>query len=87
MIDFSIHLYMAWIFFCPRSLLLTEDTWKTVLESEGFRYVSFMAEQSHQLGQQIIAAESNGVVRQKKRTGAEEDPSHIQMNVKCEYIL
>ncbi|WP_187959429.1 class I SAM-dependent methyltransferase, partial [Bacillus mojavensis] len=42
---------------CPG---LYADTWKMVLESEGFRYVSFMAEQSHQLGQQSIAAESNG---------------------------
>ncbi|MGF2819215.1 beta-ketoacyl synthase N-terminal-like domain-containing protein [Bacillus subtilis] len=67
---------------CPG---LYPDTWKTVLESEGFRYVSFMAEQSHQLGQQIIAAESNGVVRQKKRTGAEEDPSHIQMNAEIDH--
>ncbi|TXF91586.1 hypothetical protein FU323_11690, partial [Lactobacillus delbrueckii subsp. bulgaricus] len=41
--------------------------------------------QSHQLGQQIIAAESNGVVRQKKRTEAEEDPSHIQMNAEIDH--
>lgn len=67
---------------CPG---LYPDTWKMVLESEGFRYVSFMAEQSHQLGQQIIAAESNGVVRQKKRTEAEEDPSHIQMNAEIDH--
>ncbi|MCY8472948.1 beta-ketoacyl synthase N-terminal-like domain-containing protein [Bacillus halotolerans] len=50
---------------CPG---LYPDSWKMVLESEGFRYVSFMAEQSHQLGQQIIAAESDGIVRQKTRT-------------------
>ncbi|PTU27759.1 polyketide synthase [Bacillus subtilis] len=62
---------------CPG---LYPDTWKMVLESEGFRYVSFMAEQSHQLGQQVIAAESNGVVRQKKRTETGADQSHIQIN-------
>ncbi|MBU2659023.1 beta-ketoacyl synthase N-terminal-like domain-containing protein [Bacillus cabrialesii] len=62
---------------CPG---LYPDTWKTVLESEGFRYVSFMAEQSHQLGQQIIAAESNGVVRQKKKNEMEEDEGPLQIN-------
>ncbi|MER0466096.1 beta-ketoacyl synthase N-terminal-like domain-containing protein [Bacillus cabrialesii subsp. cabrialesii] len=62
---------------CPG---LYPDTWKTVLESEGFRYVSFMAEQSHQLGQQIIAAESNGIVRQKKKNEMEEDAGPLQMN-------
>ncbi|KAA6449525.1 beta-ketoacyl synthase N-terminal-like domain-containing protein [Bacillus swezeyi] len=62
---------------CPG---LYPDTWKMVLESEGFRYVSFMAEQSHQLGQQIIAAESDGIVRQKMRTvqATEEIKDHRQ---------
>lgn len=62
---------------CPG---LYPDTWKMALESEGYRYVSFIAEQSHQLGQQIIVAESDGVVRQKKRTETEEDADSIQMN-------
>ncbi|MCI4170957.1 hypothetical protein, partial [Bacillus spizizenii] len=49
-------------------------------ESDGYRYVSFMAEQSHQLGQKIIAAESDGVVRQKKRTESAEYTGPTQMN-------
>ncbi|TYS11709.1 methyltransferase [Bacillus subtilis] len=61
---------------CPG---LYPDTWEMVLESEGYRHVSFMAEQSHQLGQQIIAAESNGVVRQKKKTEIE-DTAHLQID-------
>ncbi|WP_445429502.1 beta-ketoacyl synthase N-terminal-like domain-containing protein [Bacillus atrophaeus] len=48
---------------CPG---LYPEMWQKVLEGEGFRYVSFMAEESHQLGQQIVAAESDGVVRQKQ---------------------
>ncbi|UUZ86838.1 SDR family NAD(P)-dependent oxidoreductase [Paenibacillus sp. P26] len=45
---------------CPG---LTPETWQEVLESEGYRSVYFPAEEAHELGQQIIAAESNGVVR------------------------
>ncbi|MGG0025446.1 beta-ketoacyl synthase N-terminal-like domain-containing protein [Bacillus inaquosorum] len=67
---------------CPG---LYPDTWKMVLESEGYRYVSFMAEQSHQLGQQIIAAESNGVVRQKKKTETEEDTGHLQIDAEKDH--
>ncbi len=44
---------------------LDPETWQTVLESEGFRSVFFPAEEAHDLGQQIIVAESDGVVRQK----------------------
>lgn len=45
---------------CPG---LYPDTWQKVLEEEGFRSVLFPAEASHDLGQQIIAAESDGVIR------------------------
>ncbi|EGD45652.1 Beta-ketoacyl synthase, partial [Ruminiclostridium papyrosolvens DSM 2782] len=48
---------------CPG---LSPQTWKAVLESEGFRSVFFPVEEAGALGQQIIAAESNGVVRQKQ---------------------
>ncbi|SFS42389.1 SDR family NAD(P)-dependent oxidoreductase [Marininema halotolerans] len=44
---------------CPG---LYPDVWKNVMESEGFRSVFFPAEESHDLGQQIVVAESDGVV-------------------------
>ncbi|MCY9060206.1 SDR family NAD(P)-dependent oxidoreductase, partial [Bacillus inaquosorum] len=48
---------------CPG---LYPETWQKVLEEGGFRSVLFPAEASHNLGQQIIAAESDGVIRLKK---------------------
>jgi len=45
---------------CPG---LWPETWKAVLESEGFESVFFPVQGAHDLGQQIIAAESDGVVR------------------------
>ncbi len=45
---------------------LTMDTWKRVLEEEGFRGVSFPARDAQGLGQQIIVAESDGIIRQKQ---------------------
>lgn len=47
---------------CPG---LYPDTWKMLLESEGFRSVFFTIQQAHEFGQQVIAAESDGIVRQK----------------------
>ena len=49
---------------CPG---LYPEKWKSVLESEGFRSVSYPAMTDHGLGQTIIAAESDGVVRQKQK--------------------
>ncbi len=51
---------------CPG---LYPETWYRVLESEGFRDITFMAEEEHELGQQIIVAESDGVIRQKQHRG------------------
>jgi len=45
---------------------LYPETWKQVLEQEGFSAVLFPAPDAHVLGQQIIVAESDGVVRQQK---------------------
>ncbi|HWP96053.1 MAG TPA: SDR family NAD(P)-dependent oxidoreductase, partial [Syntrophomonadaceae bacterium] len=47
---------------CPG---LYPETWRVVLESEGFQSI-FPAQEAHKLGQQIIVAESDGVVRQKQ---------------------
>lgn len=48
---------------CPA---LYPETWKRLLEEEGFRSVYFQAKKSHRLGLQTIIAESDGIVRQKR---------------------
>lgn len=49
---------------CPG---LSPETWKEILEGEGFRSVLFPAQEAHELGQQVIVAESDGVIRQKQK--------------------
>lgn len=49
---------------CPG---LAAETWRTVLGSEGFGTLLFPASGAHELGQQIIAAVSDGVVRQQRQ--------------------
>ncbi|MBT5709351.1 MAG: methyltransferase, partial [Verrucomicrobia bacterium] len=49
----------------PGSPGLYPDSWNRVLKEVGFETVFFPAEASHVLGQQIILAESNGIVRQE----------------------
>ena len=48
----------------PGSPGLTPDKWAQVLAEEGFDAIAFPAAQSHQFGQQVIAARSDGWVRQ-----------------------
>jgi acyl transferase domain-containing protein/non-ribosomal peptide synthetase component F/SAM-dependent methyltransferase len=48
----------------PGSPALRPATWARVLQAEGFAPVQQMAPQAHPLGQQIILAHSDGVVRQ-----------------------
>ncbi|HEU5133667.1 MAG TPA: SDR family NAD(P)-dependent oxidoreductase [Steroidobacteraceae bacterium] len=48
----------------PGSPGLTPDKWAQVLAEEGFDAIAFPAPQSHQFGQQVIAARSDGWVRQ-----------------------
>ncbi|MGO4790098.1 SDR family NAD(P)-dependent oxidoreductase [Paenibacillus sp. 2KB_20] len=50
----------------PGSPGLYPETWKDVLESEGYEAIFFPAKESHEWGQQIIAASSNGVFRVKQ---------------------
>ena len=50
----------------PGSPGLYPETWRRVLSEEGFESVFFPAKKGHQLGQQIIVAQSNGIVRQKQ---------------------
>ncbi|MEV5432441.1 SDR family NAD(P)-dependent oxidoreductase [Streptomyces sp. NPDC052701] len=49
---------------------LSPDTWEEVLDDEGFDSVSFPARRLHELGYQVIAAESDGVVRQAAQEAA-----------------
>ena len=46
---------------CPA---LSAQGWQTVLRQEGFREVAFPARRGHGLGQQVIAATSDGMARQ-----------------------
>ncbi|WP_440217107.1 SDR family NAD(P)-dependent oxidoreductase [Chromobacterium piscinae] len=52
----------------PGSPALSPSMWKAVLEMEGFRSVFFAVESLHDLGQQIVVAESDGIVRQRLET-------------------
>ncbi|MEJ2416447.1 MAG: SDR family NAD(P)-dependent oxidoreductase, partial [Exilibacterium sp.] len=58
----------------PGSPLLSPQSWKAVLESEGF-HTEFPAQSVHTLGHQIIIAESDGVVRQRQASPVENDSS------------
>jgi polyketide synthase PksM len=44
---------------------LSPESWHRVLAGEGFESIVFPAQTSHDIGQQIIVAYSNGVIRQK----------------------
>jgi polyketide synthase PksM len=47
---------------CPG---LSPESWRRVLEEVGFREVLFPASEAHEAGQQIVAAQSDGIVRQR----------------------
>jgi polyketide synthase PksM len=49
----------------PGSPGLTPEKWNEVLSEEGFESIYFPASKRHQFGQQVIAARSNGKVRQR----------------------
>ncbi|MFH8346373.1 SDR family NAD(P)-dependent oxidoreductase [Streptomyces sp. NPDC018045] len=49
----------------PGSPALSPESWRDVLHGEGFPEVVFVLPQARQLGQQIIAAESDGIARQR----------------------
>ena len=56
----------------PGTPVLAPETWQRVLEEEGFHSIFFPASASHTKGQQIVVAQSDGVIRQtrKKKTDA-----------------
>ena len=49
----------------PGSPGLTPEKWQEILAEEGFESISFPAREAHKFGQQIIAASSNGWIRQQ----------------------
>ncbi|NVO09903.1 MAG: polyketide synthase dehydratase domain-containing protein, partial [Bacteroidales bacterium] len=49
----------------PGSPGLTPQKWKEVMEEVGFESVFFPAEKAHRFGHQVIAASSDGLVRQR----------------------
>ncbi|AQW31032.1 SDR family NAD(P)-dependent oxidoreductase [Ralstonia syzygii subsp. celebesensis] len=55
----------------PGGPALAPKQWKEVLESEGYRHVHYPSLADHDLGQQIVIAESNGVIWQDRRSEAE----------------
>ncbi|MCZ8519622.1 MULTISPECIES: SDR family NAD(P)-dependent oxidoreductase [Paenibacillus] len=55
----------------PGSPGLYPDAWRRVLEAEGFSPVLFPAQDAHDMGQQIIAAGSSGVVRTQVKAAKE----------------
>jgi polyketide synthase PksM len=59
----------------PGSPGLSTDKWREILAEEGFESIFFPALEAHKLGQQIVAASSNGWVRQSKGKRAPLQPS------------
>ncbi|WP_338862076.1 amino acid adenylation domain-containing protein [Mycetohabitans rhizoxinica] len=55
----------------PGGPALAPKQWKQVLESEGYRQVYYPALADHDLGQQIVIAESNGVIWQDRHSDVE----------------
>ncbi|WP_433589367.1 SDR family NAD(P)-dependent oxidoreductase [Candidatus Profftella armatura] len=49
----------------PDSPILCSKNWYKILSQEGFNTILFPAENTHNLGQQIIIAKSNGIIKQK----------------------
>ncbi|WP_220025472.1 SDR family NAD(P)-dependent oxidoreductase [Paenibacillus sp. S02] len=60
----------------PGSPGLYPESWRKVLEMEGFRSVFFPAQEAHDIGQQIIVAESDGLILNKQ------EPEHDKSQMK-----
>jgi polyketide synthase PksN len=68
---------------CPG---LSSESWKRVLKSEGFRTTFFPVPQAHELGQQIIVAESDGAVLQKLERKADVTPMTMKQSLKMKVL-
>ncbi|MEH6633683.1 MAG: SDR family NAD(P)-dependent oxidoreductase [Halopseudomonas aestusnigri] len=65
----------------PGSPALASETWMRVLNSEGFRNVSFPLDDHHGLGQQLVIAESDGVVSLSKGVAVERTSNQVEQEV------
>jgi 3-oxoacyl-(acyl-carrier-protein) synthase/thioesterase domain-containing protein/SAM-dependent methyltransferase/acyl carrier protein len=63
----------------PGSPLLSVAGWQRVLAEAGFRAVTLPARAAHDLGQQIIVAESDGVIRQATARPRESAPEQAPL--------
>ena len=50
----------------PGSPVLSSEMWQKLLEQEGFNPVIFPVKETYSMGQQILTAISNGIIRQKQ---------------------
>ncbi|NOU16651.1 MAG: SDR family NAD(P)-dependent oxidoreductase [Bacteroidales bacterium] len=57
-------LYKDIVLRMPGSPALTPENWQRILAEEGFTSIFFPAQEAHSFGHQVIAASSNGFVRQ-----------------------
>ena len=62
----------------PGSPGLSSENWQRVLEEEGYRGVGFPARAFHGLGQQVIMARSDGVVRHARRVSPVQPPAVVE---------
>ncbi|MBU0970716.1 MAG: SDR family NAD(P)-dependent oxidoreductase, partial [Proteobacteria bacterium] len=66
----------------PGSPMVAVPTWKNLLAKSGFREICFPAQSAIQTGQQIIAAQSNGFIRQQvKQAGARQEKMQVSTRV------
>ncbi|WP_158754555.1 SDR family NAD(P)-dependent oxidoreductase, partial [Dyella sp. S184] len=61
---------------CPS---LSPASWNRVLREEGYRHVFFPAQALHALGQQVVVAESDGVVPQRRNESSVAKAAHAEM--------
>ena len=68
----------------PGSPGLYPETWKHILEEEGLKSVFFPAQQLHDLGQQVIIAESDGnvkIITYSKKISLKEESSTLKKEI------
>ncbi len=61
----------------PGSPLITLDTWRKILKEEGFARVLLPMRAASELGQQVMVAESDGLVRREREDLPDEDESAV----------
>ncbi|MEI7063625.1 SDR family NAD(P)-dependent oxidoreductase [Dickeya chrysanthemi] len=54
---------------------IAPETWREILEEEGFLAVEFPAQRAHALGQTVIVARSDGMIRQPRQPAVQPQPA------------